>query len=122
MKQILDAAIKLKKRETGEVITYAAIAAVIWADSNPASRANSMSTAMRTGINKREHIFKLSELFPETSLEVWINPDACSKYLQQIKDRYSVKMMDENKELQNLYTDLLYGMLPQKQLFKWLNY
>ena len=121
MKHIIEAAIKLHKRETGETITFVTIAATLWEDSQEKTRANSMSKALRDGINRRELILKLAGLFPNTLLEAFINYNTAEKYLKQLNNRYSVDLINGNPELEQLHSDLLEGMLPGKQLFYWLN-
>ena len=120
-KEILNGAIKLHKRETGEVITNPSIAAILWTSDDTVTRADSMSKALRVGINKHELILKLAELFPETLLEAFINYDASKKYLKQL-NAYSLDYINNTTELKQLHSDLIEGMLPEKQLFFWLNY
>ena len=122
MKHIIEAAQMLHKRETGETITIVAIAATLWPDSQEKTRANSMSKGLKDGINRRELIFKLSELFPETLLEAFINYDSAQKYLTQLENRYSVDYFSSNEALAQLYKDLKDGMTPKKSLHFWLNY
>jgi len=118
-KIILDAAIELEARN-GVEITHKDVMSALWADSNNASRRNSMSRALKLGFRKRDHINKLRVLFPSTLLEAWINPTAKNKYLRQLTNKYKVDRMKD--ELAQLYQDLLNNMLPEKSLYKYLKH
>ena len=116
--QKLKLAQDLHKELTGETVTDACVAAVLFPKMQIKTQRARMSQIKVKGLNLKEsHLRALLECFPYSSAEYWLGLENTTYQKQTFLNKYSIDEIGMNKELQLLWV-LLNMNIDVKKLSK----